>query len=100
MLNNIIFSTGPSHRPVLNNWLHHFNKSTKLDEFDFFSIVRPENGDLFPHPSFACTTVGFWVENGLSWRVGDDPKDPGVWLLNHLTYLDIKWGRMRALYYL
>jgi hypothetical protein len=34
------------------------------------AIRRPENNDVFPHPSFCATTCRFWQDNGASWNGG------------------------------
>jgi hypothetical protein len=35
------------------------------------AVVRLENGERYPHPSFLFTTVGYWKEAGLSWKGGE-----------------------------
>jgi len=39
-----------------------------LNSTPFVAVQRLENaGDLFPHPSFALTTCGFWTHHRLNW---------------------------------
>ena len=48
----------------INNYL-----TDKLNEYDFCSIQRPENGgDLIPHPSFAFCRVGFARNYNITWE--------------------------------
>jgi len=42
-----------------------------LKEFPVGAVVRTENGERYPHPCFAFTTVGYWRETGLSWAKQD-----------------------------
>lgn len=42
-----------------------------LKKFPVGAVVRLENGERYPHPSFLFTTVGFWKEAALSWKGGE-----------------------------
>lgn len=42
-----------------------------LKEFPVGAVVRNENGERYPHPSFTFTTVGYWRDAELSWSKHD-----------------------------
>lgn len=86
--------------PIANitNFIHE-----KLSEYKFIAVNRPENGDVIPHPSFACTTVGFYVENQLnwegipgdkSWRNVNGLHDPGGVIYRYLHEKNITWYKL------
>lgn len=78
----------------------------KMKQFPLLAVCRPENnGDIIPHPSFTCTTVGFWKNNHLDWS-GVPGKcenqtnksglhDPGGKMYKTLEKHEIDWYRMR-----
>jgi hypothetical protein len=86
----------------INNYL-----TDKLNEYDFCSIQRPENGgDLIPHPSFAFCRVGFARNYNITWEgylKGNPPVDQkfeGIYdtggkLYSFLTEEKIKWFKLK-----
>lgn len=63
------------------------------------SVMRTENSDNFPHPSFTLTTYGFWKKHDLKWalRVGRGAasrNDPGSYVLDYLKTRRIPWSPM------
>jgi len=72
-----------------------------MENFPVAAIVRKENPEKllppedchYPHPCFFATTVGFWKENNLSWKL-DPPtgaESAGVVLHRKLKELEIEW---------
>lgn len=55
------------------------------------AVVRLENGERYPHPSFLFTTVGFWRDAGLSWKGGE--VDGGKYDINFIGAVLKKMGR-------
>lgn len=69
----------------------------KLSEYPFGAINRKENFDLFPHPSFAFSTLGFARKHNLSWEaVLNDEKalDTGGKIYRYFEKENIPWYRM------
>jgi len=64
--------------------------SDSLRRLPVGGVVRLENGERYPHPSFTFTTVGFWKEAALSWSKHD---------INHILHvLEARkqdWVKMR-----
>jgi hypothetical protein len=38
-----------------------------LQSYPLVAVVRPENSEPYPHPSFLFTKVEYWRDNGLAW---------------------------------
>lgn len=49
-----------------------------LKKFPVGAVVRMENGERYPHPSFTFTTVGYWRDAELSWSKHD---------INHILHV-------------
>ena len=73
----------------------------KLAHSPFLAIQRPENGgDRIPHPSFACATIKFWKDHGLTWAgalktLHQGRHDTGGKLLIYFLEHDVEWYRLR-----
>jgi hypothetical protein len=72
-----------------------------LEEYPIVAIVRRENPEKllgeedlgYPHPCFFATTVGFWKEANLSWRL-DPPtraESAGVVMHRELKKSEVEW---------
>jgi hypothetical protein len=74
-----------------------------LGEHPLAAVVRPENNDSFPHPSFCATTPRFWEESRASWAGGHmvpDSRgelvtDTGANLLGLLEDRQVDWLPLR-----
>lgn len=68
-----------------------------LHKFPVGAVVRLENGERYPHPSFLFTTVGFWRDAGLSWKGGEvDGKSYDINFIGAvLKKLGREWVRLK-----
>jgi len=87
--------------PIID-WVDRVN--SVLEDYPIVAIVRRENPEKllaeedlnYPHPCFCVTTVGFWKEHQLSWKL-DPPtgaQSAGVVLHRKLRDLNIDWGAL------
>ena len=64
--------------------------TSTLRDFSLGAIQRQEMNQSFPHPSFAFCTLGFWMENDLTWAVAQG-LDTGGKLGRFFKHKNIPW---------
>jgi len=108
---DLLIFIDPDAFPIENTWLHFLMEALRgkslLKDFPggcpLIAISREENPEPllkdelkpYPHPCFCATTVGYWKEKKLSWKI--DPsrriETAGV-ILKELVEEEDNWGRL------